>query len=92
MIYRGLYSDELKIPLPSDPNLENSHKTLASAGQGIFISESLGYGNHFVEIGVKVPETLTEAQKELALNISIKEDPPQNGAVDNGIEYEDSHR
>ena len=60
---KGLHSKELQITLPSDPTIETSHKTLVAPGEGIYMSQELGHGNHFIEVGIKVPTMLSEKQK-----------------------------
>ena len=89
---KGLYSSELTVPLPSDPNIESSHKTLVAPGEGVFMSNDLGNGHHFVEVGIKVPQVLTEKQKTLLLKLFASEEQLINGTVNNGVEYPDSHR
>ena len=74
---KGLYKSDLTLNLPSDPNIDCSHKTLVAPGEGVFISKDLGHGNHYVDIGIKVPTSLTEKQKSLALKM-IYDQPTQN--------------
>ena len=88
---KGLYKSDLTLNLPSDPNIDCSHKTLVAPGEGVFISKDLGHGNHYVDIGIKVPTSLTEKQKSLALKIFSSE-KLANGIVENGVEHEDSHK
>lgn len=89
---KGLHSSELKVPLPSEPNIGSSHKKLVAPGEGVFISDTLGNGHHFVNVGIKVPASLSETQKTLLLKIFSLEDQMENGIVENGIEYENSHK
>ena len=89
---QGLHSDSLMIPLPSNPNIGSSHKKLVAPGEGVFISETLGRGNHFVDVGIKVPKSLSERQKTLLMKIFESEEKLDNGIVENGVEHEDSHK
>ena len=89
---KSIYSNKLMIPLPSNPNIGNSHKRLVAPGEGVFISDKLGYGHHFVDIGIKVPEILNETQKSLLLKVFESEEQIENGIVENGVEHENSHK
>ena len=89
---KGLHSDEIKIRLPSNPNIGTSHKKLVAPGEGVFISDQLGNGHHFVDIGIKVPKHLSEKQKNLVMKMFESEDQIENGIVENGIEHENSHK
>lgn len=88
----GLHSNEIRITLPSNPTIETSHKTLVAPGEGIFMSEELGHGNHFVEVGIRVPTVLSEKQKALLLKVFESETELQNGIVENDVECDFSHK
>lgn len=76
------------------PELTASHKTLIYENGGIERSDGLHRGHHFVKVGIKPPEKLSDLQKDLLLRFAGLEMEQQSlgyGTV-NGMETAESHK
>ena len=72
---------QLCVSIP--PEGAASHVTLVAAGEGIPREDRLGSGDHFVKVGIRIPnpKAMTRRQLELIRRFSQLELPPENGVV-----------